>query len=323
MSDVPRRKLISIVTPVWNEQLNVVDCYEAVKRLFEGELAAYDYEHIFCDNASIDQTPAILRNLAARDPHVRVIFNARNFGAPRSIFNGLLATRGDGVIPLLAVDLQDPPEVIPIFVKLWEEGHEVVYGIRANREEGWLMRSVRHWYYRMVTRLAEIQIPPDVGEFQLIDRVVVEALRQCDDYYPYLRGLIASCGFRSTGVPYTWRARRKGVSKNRLYALIDQGLNGLVSFTNIPLRLCLFFGFGLAALSLLFAAVMVFINLIFYRQLAPPGIPTLIVSIFFFAGVQLFFFGVLGEYISAIHSQVRKRPLVVERGRINFDTPKS
>lgn len=321
MSDDPPRKLISIVTPVWNEELNVVDCHDAVKRLFEGELTAYDYEHIFCDNASTDRTVPLLRELAARDPHVRVILNARNFGPLRSVFNALLATRGDAVVPLLAADLQDPPEVIVEFVRHWEAGHEVVYGIRANREEGWLMRTIRRWYYRMVTRLADIAIPPDVGEFQLIDRVIVEALRQCDDYYPYLRGLIASCGFRSTGVAYTWRARRRGLSKNRLYTLIDQGLNGLVSFTNVPLRLCLFFGFGLAVLSLLFAVAIFIVNLLFFRQLAPPGIPTLVVAIFFFSGVQLFFFGVLGEYISAIHSQVRKRPLVVERGRINFGKP--
>ncbi len=312
------RKLISIVTPVWNEELNVLDCYEAVRQLFETRLAGYDYEHIFCDNASTDRTVEILRELAARDRRVRVILNARNFGPARSVFNGLLATRGDAVVPLLAADQQDPPEVIVEFVRHWEAGHEVVFGIRANREEGWLMRSTRRAYYRLVMRFADIHIPPDVGEFQLIDRVVVDALRRCDDYYPYLRGLIASCGFRATGVAYTWKARRKGLSKNRLYHLVDQGLNGLISFTNIPLRLCLLFGLILAAASLLFAIVVFVVNLIYFRRLSPPGIPTLIVAIFFFSGVQLFFFGVLGEYISAIHAQVRKRPLVVERERINF-----
>ncbi|MBK9128238.1 MAG: glycosyltransferase family 2 protein [Phycisphaerales bacterium] len=317
MSTSPR-KLISIVTPVWNEELNVLDCYEAVRQLFETQLAGYDYEHIFCDNASTDRTVEILRELAARDRRVRVILNARNFGPARSVFNGLLATRGDAVVPLLAADQQDPPEVIVEFVRHWEAGHEVVFGIRANREEGWLMRSARRAYYRLVTRFADIHIPPDVGEFQLIDRVVVDALRRCDDYYPYLRGLIASCGFRAVGVSYTWRARRKGLSKNRLYHLVDQGLNGLISFTNIPLRLCLLFGLLLAAASLLFAIVVFVVNLIYFRELSPPGIPTLIVAIFFFSGVQLFFFGVLGEYISAIHAQVRKRPLVVERERINF-----
>jgi glycosyltransferase involved in cell wall biosynthesis len=314
------KKLISVVTPVYNEEENVRDCCEAVRLVF-AQLPAYDYEHVFCDNASADGTVRLLKEIAAEDRHVRLIVNARNFGPFCSTFNGLLATRGDAVIVMLAVDLQDPPEVILDFVRQWENGHEVVYGIRANREEGLLMRAVRKLYYRLVSRFAGIHIPLDVGEFQLIDRVVVNTLRRCDDYYPYIRGMIASCGFRSVGVPYTWKARRRGFSKNRLYHLIDQGLNGLISFTNVPMRLCLFLGFILSLLSLAVALVTFIANLIYYRQVAPPGIPTLIVAIFFFAGIQLFFFGVLGEYISAIHFQVRRRPLVVERERINFPPP--
>ena len=316
------KKRISIVTPVFNEEDTIADCRAAVRELFAERLAGYEHEHVFCDNASTDQTVSLLRKLAEDDPQVRVILNARNFGAFRSIFNALLATRGDAVVPLLAADLQDPAEVIAEFVKKWEEGHEVVYGIRSNREEGLLLRSARKLYYRLVNRWADLYIPPDVGEFQLIDRVVVEALRQCDDYYPYLRGLIASCGFRAVGVPFTWRARKKGRSKNRLYHLVDQGLNGLISFTNIPMRLCMLFGITIAVVSLLVALVTFVVNLIYYQTLAPPGIPTLVVAIFFFAGLQLFFFGVLGEYISAIHFQVRKRPLVVERERINFEPSK-
>jgi glycosyltransferase involved in cell wall biosynthesis len=291
-----------------------------VGRIF-AQLPNYDYEHVFCDNASTDGTVAVLRRLAAQDRRIRFIVNARNFGPFCSTFNGLLSTRSDAVVVLLAADLQDPPEVILQFVQQWENGHEVVYGIRANREEGFVMRAVRKVYYRMVSHIAGVHIPPDVGEFQLIDRVVVDALRRCDDYYPYIRGMIANCGFRSVGVPYTWRARQRGLSKNRLYHLTDQALNGLISFTNLPMRLCLFSGFVLAVLSLTAAVVSLIVNLVYYRQIAPPGIPTLIVAIFFFSGVQLFFFGVLGEYISAIHFQVRKRPLVVERERINFDPP--
>ena len=312
-----RKKLISVVTPVFNEEENVTECCEALQRVF-AQLPNYDYEHIFCDNASTDGTVRVLKELAARDPHVKLIVNARNFGPFCSTFNGVLATRGDAVVVLLAVDLQDPPEVILQFVQHWESGYEVAYGIRANREEGFLMRSIRSAYYRLVNRFAGIHIPPDVGEFQLVDRVVVDALRKCDDYYPYIRGMIASCGFRSIGVPYTWKARKRGLSKNRLYHLVDQALNGLISFTNIPMRLCLLSGFTLSILSLVVAFMTFAINLIFYRKFAPPGIPTLVVAIFFFSGVQLFFFGVLGEYISAIHFQVRKRPLVVERERVNF-----
>lgn len=317
--DKPRRKLISVVTPVYNEQENTEDCYEAVRKIFATSLQDYDYEHVFCDNASKDRTIDILRSLADRDPRVKVILNARNFGPLASIFNALLATSGDAVVPLLAADLQDPAEVIVDFVKEWEKGHKIVYGVRSNREESFVMRSARSFYYRLVNRFANIDIPLDVGEFQLIDRVVVDALRRCDDYYPYLRGMIASCGFNPTSVPFNWKARRKGISKNRLYHLIDQALNGLISFTNIPMRICLFVGCLLSFSSFFFAVMLFIANVIYYRRLAPPGIPMLAVALFFFSGVQLFFFGVLGEYISAIHFQVRKRPLVVERERVNFD----
>lgn len=315
----PRRKLLSIVTPCYNEEENVEECYATVRQICVEQLSGYDYEHIFCDNCSTDATPEILRALAARDPRVKVILNARNFGPFRSLFNGLMATSGDGVLAFLAADLQDPPELLPEFVARWEQGYEVVQGIRRHREEGALMRGVRKLYYRTVSRLASIQIPIDVGEFQFIDRQVVEALRRCDDYYPYIRGMIANCGFRATGIPFTWRARKRGLSKNRLYHLIDQGLNGVISFTNLPMRLCMFAGLLIAGLSFLFAAFTLVVNLLYFRELAPPGIPTLIVAVFFFSGLQLFFFGVLGEYIAAIHFQVRKRPLVVERERINFE----
>lgn len=319
----PGKPLISIVTPCYNEESNVVPCAEAVGRIFAEQLADCDYEHIFCDNGSKDETITRLRQLARQDPHVKVILNARNFGPFCSTFNGLLSTSGDAVVVLLAADLQDPPELIPQFVAGWRSGNEIVYGIRKKREEGWLLRSVRRVYYRLVSRVASIDIPPDVGEFMLIDRVVVEALRQFDDYYPYIRGMVFSCGFRSQGIEYTWRARRRGLSKNRLYHLIDQGLNGLVSFTKLPLRLCMLFGILTAACSLAFAVLSLVLNLLWFRRLAPPGIPTLIVALFFFSGLQLFFFGVLGEYIASIHFQVRKRPLVIERERLNFDEPET
>jgi polyisoprenyl-phosphate glycosyltransferase len=312
------RKVIGIITPCFNEEVNVAACHEAVKTLFEAKLPGYDREHIFADNASTDGTVGALREIAKSDPQVKVIVNARNYGPFRSTFNALLSASGDAVVVMLPVDLQDPPEVIEAFVRHWEEGHEVVYGIRANRKEGLTMRIFRKIYYRLVSRFANITVPPDVGEFQLIDRVVVEALRRCDDYYPYIRGLIANCGFRSTGVPYTWQERARGMSKNRLYHLIDQALNGLISFTNVPMRVCLLMGFVLSSLSIGYAVFTVLINLIHYRQLAPPGIPTLITALFFFSGVQLFFLGILGEYIGAVHFQVRRRPLVVERERINF-----
>ena len=312
------RKLISIVTPCFNEELNVRECRDTVREVFARELPGYDYEHVFCDNASTDATLERLRELAAGDPNVRVIANARNFGPFNSMFNGMLACRGDAVIPFLPADLQDPPQLIPEFVRQWESGFEIVYGVRAEREESAALHAVRRAYYRIVRRLANMEIPLNAGEFTLIDRRVLAALRQCDDYYPYLRGLIANCGFRSTQVPYRWSARKRGFSKANTYALIDQGLNGLISFTNVPMRLVMFAGFVISAISILYAVATLLIAIIWYRELAAPGISTLIVALFFFSGVQLFVLGFLGEYISAIHFQVRKRPLVIERERLNF-----
>jgi hypothetical protein len=191
------------------------------------------------------------------------------------------------------------------------------------REEGRLMRSIRHVYYRVLTRFSEVKVPPGVGDFQLVDRAVVERMRRVRDGYPFMRMMTFECGGRAVGIPYTWRERKKGISKNRAVALIDQGLNGLVSFTSAPLRFGLFAGFIISLISIGYAVLNFLIGLFLYRRLAEPGILTLIVAMFFFGGVQLFFMGMIGEYILAIHGQVREKPVVFERERINFDAPKS
>lgn len=315
------KKLISIVTPCFNEEDNVEICAATVCDLFTKELPGYDFEHIFCDNASTDGTAALLLQMALRDRRIKVILNARNFGPFASLFNGVLATRGDATLCFLAADLQDPPELIPEFVREWENGTEVCYGIRVQREENPLMVAVRRAYYGLVSRWSNLNVKPNVGEFQLVDRKVVTALRQFDDYYPYVRGMIAACGFRSKGFEHTWRRRVRGKSKTSLLLLIDQGLNGLISVSRVPVRLILLVGLVSAVLSGLFSVVTVVYGLIFFRQFAPPGIPLLTAGLFFFSGVQLFFLGVIGEYVAAIHAQVRRRPLVVERSRTNFDLP--
>lgn len=307
------RRRISIVTPCFNEQDNVRECRTAVRRIFDEHLPDYDHEHLFCDNASTDRTSHVLRQLAAEDPRVKVILNARNVGPFRSAFHGIRNTSGDAVLLMLAADLQDPPELLPRFVALWEQGYEVVHGVRKQREEGLLMRLVRRCYYRAVDALAEHPIPLDAGEFQLVDRRVVDALRDCDDHYPYVRGLVASCGFRSVGVEYVWQKRARGVSKNRLLHLVDQGLNGLISTARAPLRPCLAVGLFVAALGAGYGLV----DLVRHQRVSEMG--TLTAALFFFGGVQVFFAGVLGEYLSAIHAQVRRRPLVVERERLNFE----
>ena len=184
------------------------------------------------------------------------------------------------------------------------------------------MRGVRNAYYRLLTRFSEVNVPPGVGDFQLVDRRVVEAMRSVRDSYPFMRMMTFECGGRAVGVPYTWRERKKGFSKNRAGALIDQGINGLVSFTTAPVRFGLFAGFLISALSIGYAIVNFVLGLLLYRQLAEPGIITLIVAMFFFGGVQLFFMGMIGQYVLAIHGQVRAKPVVFERERVNFDQPR-
>jgi polyisoprenyl-phosphate glycosyltransferase len=246
-----------------------------------------------------------------------VILNARNYGPFRSNFNALRAATGDAVLVFLPADLQDPPAMIGEFVRLWESGVEVVAGARVNRQESFGLRTCRAIFYRIVNTLSDIDIPINVGEFQLIDRKVWQAVVEHDDHYPYIRGIIASVGFRRVIVPYTWEARARGLSKNNLPRLIDQALNGIFSFTSAPMRLCTFAGLSLSALSMLYATVALLLYCVAPNH-APRGTMTLIVSLFFLSGVQLAFLGILGEYVTSIHAQVRKRPLVVERERINM-----
>jgi glycosyltransferase involved in cell wall biosynthesis len=308
------KQLISVVCAVWNEKENVVECCDEIVRVME-TLPEYDFELIVCDNHSTDGTLELLRDIAAHDK--RVIANSRNFGAARSAFNGLMHTRGDAVIFAISADLQDPPSLIPEFVRKWEEGYQVVYGIRAKREEKPLITIMRKIYYRVLQKAADYQIPPDVGDFQLLDRVVVDALRQMEDYYPYTRGLIASCGFKRVGIEYTHLKREKGTAKGVPMLLIDLGLNGLISVTNLPLRLCLLSGVvvtGASALS--------FLAYILYALIAwiiPSGWAMAFMALFFFSGIQLLFLGLVGEYVGATHYQVRKRPLVIAQQMINFD----
>jgi len=218
------------------------------------------------------------------------------------------------------VDLQDPPSLLPEFVRHWEQGYKVVYGIRQNRRESLLMRSARSLFYRLVALSANVRIPEDAGEFQLIDRQVVEAMRHYQDHYPYVRGMIANVGFKSIGIGYNWGVRRHGKSSANLFHLYDNAVNGLISFSNLPMRIAVFIGLGVAAFSLASAVVAVLLR-IFLPQDSPQGIATLIVAVFFFGGIQLAFIGIIGEYVAAIHAQVRQGFAVFEQEQINIDPP--
>lgn len=311
-------KTISIITPCYNEEASVEECVDTVSRLFADKLPNYALEHIFCDNASTDHTVEILKKLAKGNPALKIIVNSRNFGILKNTFNGVLSASGDAVLLFLPVDLQDPPELIPEFVRHWENGYEIVYGLRAEREEGFIIRSARKLYYRLLSKLTYVDYPPDAGDFQLIDRKVHQAIKRIDDAQPFMRLMTFESGFRSIGVKYRWRARKHGKSRNRLTQMFDQGLNGIVSFSGAPVRAALLGGFVISIVSILYSLTILVLALL-GRVHSPAGIPTLIAALFFFGGVQVFFIGVLGEYILAIYNQVRRRPMVVERERVNFD----
>src|SRR5215216_29047 len=312
------KKLISIITPCFNEEQGVIICYETIKKIFDSELKDYELEHIFCDNASTDRTVELLREVATQDRRVKIIVNSRNFGILKNTYNGVLNSTGDAILLFMPVDLQDPPELIPGFVRHWETGYEIVYGIRDKRQESFLSAVARKAYYRLLRQLTYVDYPLDVGDFQLIDKCVLNAMKQIDDAQPFMRLMTFDTGFKSIGIKYTWRTRKYGKSRNRIRDMFEQGLNGITSFSGAPLRMALILGFIIAGISLLYS-VSIFLLTFFGFVRSQAGIPTVIIALFFFGGVQLFFLGVLGEYIYAIYNQVRRKPLVIERERVNFD----
>jgi glycosyltransferase involved in cell wall biosynthesis len=310
-------KTISVVTPCFNEESSIAECVKTVRTLFDEQLPGFNLEHIVCDNCSTDRSVEILREMIKNNPGLRVIVNSRNFGILKNTYNGVMAATGDAVLLFLPVDLQDPPELIPEMVGLWVSGYEIVFGIRAQREEHALMRFTRKAYYRLLSRLTYVDYPPDAGDFQLVDRVVVNAMKRIDDAQPFMRLMTFDCGFRSVGLKYKWKARKHGKSRNSFSQLFDQGMNGIISFSGAPIRLAQFVGGLISLLSMMYAMIIVVLKLTGYVN-SVPGMSTLIVAIFFFGGIQLLFIGLVGEYILAIFNQVRRRPLVIERERINF-----
>ena len=311
------KQKISIYTPCFNEEDNIAYCYSKIKDLFENKLKDYDYEHIFGDNCSEDNSIKILRDISSMDKNVKVISYSRNFGAFQSLYNGAISATGDAII-CISADLQDPPELIPEMIEKWQNGYDVVFGKKIAREESFIMQNIRKFYYKMVKKFSYIDIPENVGEFCLINKKVQDAIKLFDDYYPYLRGMIASCGFKRAYIEYTWKKRKFGKSTGSPYILVDNAINGLISFSNFPMRICLFAGMTISFVSVVFSIYSFIVALLLPKE-ALPGISMLIVAIFFFFGVTLFFLGVVGEYISAIHSQVRKKPLVIINEKINFD----
>lgn len=308
-------KTITIFSGCYNEAENIE---EFVARVYAAinQLPQYKYEIVIIDNASTDGTQDILRRMAANDPRIKVIFNMRNFGPVRSGYHGLLQGQGDAVVAM-ASDLQDPPEMIPQFVAKWEEGYRLALAIKNESEESPLFFLVRKLYYELIARLSHVRLLKNATGFGLYDREVIDLFRRLNDPYPYVRGIISDFGFPVAEIPFVQPVRKRGITKNNFYMLYDIAMLGITSFSKVPLRLATMLGFGMALLSLMVALGYLVYKILFWDSF-PVGQAPIVIGLFLFSSVQLFFIGVVGEYIGAIHTQVLRRPLVVEKERINF-----
>jgi len=318
MENTNQKKLISIITPCFNEGQSIESCILEVRAVMTKELPNYNYEHIFVDNHSEDSTVEKIKSFAISDSRIKLIVNSKNIGPFRNIWNGLKNAKGDIIVPMVPADLQDPPSVIPKMVKKWESGSLVVYGVRSKRLESFTMRTTRAVYYRLIKKFSGSDIPLNSGEFLLADRKIINSILKVDDEYPYIRGLIAQTGTQYSSIDYTWGKRANGKSKNSFISLIDQGLNGFISTTRMPARIIMLIGVILSLIAFVSAFAMFLIFLI--NPVRPAmGIPTLIIVVLFFGGLQLLFLGIIGEYVLSINSQVRKRPPAFDIERVNFD----
>ena len=311
---------ICIMTPCFNEVGNLRELRERI-RAATAQIPGYEFEHLLIDNRSTDGTVELLRKMAAEDPTVKVILNARNFGHIRSPFHGLLQAGGDAVITM-AADLQDPPELIPEMIHRWKAGVTMVLGVKTSSDENPLMFWIRTRYYRLIKRLSEMDTLEHVTGFGLYDRRVVEVMRSFGDAYPYGRGMISEMGLPYTTIEYHQPVRRHGFTKNNFYTLYDLAMLGITNVSKVPLRLMTGFGFACAVLSILTSLGYLIYKLLFWNNFSV-GIAPIAIGLFFFASVQLVFIGILGEYVAATHTQVLKRPLVIEAERINFDDASS
>ena len=307
-------KTISIVTPCFNEAENVEELYSRIQTTLKG--TDFNYEHIFIDNSSTDETVNILKAIASKDKCVKIIVNSRNFGHIRSPYYGLLQASGDAVI-ILSSDLQDPPELIPEFIHKWGQGYKVVIGVKTKSDEFGLFYFFRSLYYRMLRSLSDVRLIDNYTGFGLYDQRVIEILRTINDPYPYFRGLIADIGFEMAEIAFTQPRRKRGITKNNFYTLYDMAMLGITNYTKIPLRLATMFGFLSALISFLIGLAYLIYKLIFWYQFSLGSAP-LVIGLFFLGSVQLMFLGIVGEYIGAIYTQVMHRPLVIEKERINF-----
>lgn len=311
------KKTVSILIPCYNEEENVGPMSEAIVNLFENELTQYNYELVFIDNDSHDKTRELLQEICSKNSNIKAIFNAKNFGQFNSPYYGILQTTGDCTISMVC-DFQDPIELIPKYLKEWENGYKIVIGIKTSSKESKIMYFLRSVYYKMIKKFSDVEQIEHFTGSGLYDREFVEVLRNLKDPKPFLRGIVAELGFRRKEIPYEQPQRRAGKTHNNFYTLYDAAMLSITSYTKIGLRLATFVGCGVGMISLLVALVYLILKLVMWNQFQA-GMAPILIGMCFLGALQLFFIGLLGEYILSINERVMNRPLVVEEERINFE----
>ena len=312
------KKTISIVIPCYNEEENVVPLANALRACFREKMQNYHYELLFIDNDSQDKTRENLRALCEEDKGIKAIFNAKNFGQFNSPYYGMLQSTGDATI-LMAADFQDPVEMIPKFVEAWEEGYRIVIGVKTESNESKLMYALRGIYYKLIRKMSSVDQISQFTGFGLYDKGFISVMKSLDDPTPFLRGIVAELGYRRKDIPYTQPKRRAGVTHNNFYTLYDAAMLSFTSYTKVGLRLAVFFGGVFAGISMLVGLIYLIMKLIWWNRF-PAGMAPMLIGMLFLGSVQIFFIGLLGEYILSINQRVMKRPLVVEEERMNFSS---
>ena len=308
---------ISIVVPCYNEEGNVASLYREICNVMKGGYAHYKFECIFIDNASTDNTEQVLRKIAAKDKRLKIVINTRNFGHLRSPYYAVLQAKGDCII-LLAADFQDPPSLIGDFIHSWESGEKIFIGIKNISKENRLMFLIRKSYYSLIEKYSDIEHISNFTGFGLYDKSVINMIRSLDEPYPYFRGLIAETGVQYKKIFFTQPKRSKGKTKNNIYTLFDIAMLGFVNYSKVPLRLSIITGFIVSLLSLLVAFAYLIYKILFWDSFQL-GLAPLIIGMFLFASMQLIFIGVIGEYVGSIYTQIKNKPLVYVKERVNFD----
>lgn len=310
-------KKISIMIPCYNEEENVVPMSEAIVSLFETELMQYDYELLFIDNNSMDKTRPLLRKICAENSNIKAIFNAKNFGQFNSPYYGMCQTTGDCTVTMCC-DFQDPVELIPQFIREWENGYKIVCAIKTTSKENRVMRFLRTCYYRLIKKMSEVDQIEHFTGFGLYDKGFIQVLRELHDPTPFLRGIVAELGYKRKDIPYEQQKRRAGKSHNNWFTLYDAAMLSFTSYTKAGLRIATLLGFFTAAVSMVIGIVYLILKLIYWDRFVA-GMAPILLAVLFLGSVQLFFIGFLGEYVLSINKRIMNRPLVIEEERLNFD----